>query len=344
MPTDRAHLRLAWVRQQLQRPDLQLESASSDASFRSYWRTKGLDPALIVMDAPPPQEDLGTWLDIGQCLARAGTHVPRVHASERKLGFALIEDLGQRMYLDALNEASADQLYSDAMQALLNMQMHVDSTCLAVYDSEFLRQELELLEPWFLGKHLGHTPSATEWSILAEAFDILIDSACEQPTCFVHRDFHSRNLMLTDHDSPGVIDFQGALHGPITYDLVSLLRDCYVRWDEAKVARWSEDYRLRLLDSGLLSRPVGSQEFARGFDLMGLQRHIKVLGLFCRLALRDGKHGYLADLPLVLGYVLDITARYPELRGLHSLLADCTAGRDLTGIRPGSTGAITCAP
>lgn len=328
-PTDRATERLAWARQVLENPDLTLESASSDASFRSYWRTVDLQPALVVMDAPPPEEDIRPWLDIGQRLSRAGIHVPEVHASEPARGFALIEDFGRDLYLDALDDASADRLYTEAMQALLKMQVNMDGATLPAYDAAFLHRELALLQPWFLEQYLGLSIDPAQQRVLDDAGRLIVDNALGQPQCFVHRDFHSRNLMLTRHDRPGVIDFQGALHGPITYDLVSLLRDCYIAWDESRVDVWREHHRLRLIESGLLEARTDASQFRRWFDLVGLQRHLKVLGIFCRLALRDGKPGYLADLPRVLGHVRRITSRYPELTELDALLETATHGHDI---------------
>lgn len=343
-PTDRANELIAWVRQTLANPDITLEAASSDASFRSYWRTSGHQPALIVMDSPPALEDVRPWLDIGRQLASAGIHVPAVRASDAARGFVLIEDFGRRHYLDALNNTTADTLYRDAMDALLKMQTRMDGSRLPAYDAAFLRRELDLLQPWFLERHLGLDIDVATRRMLDKAFDVLIDSAAEQPACFVHRDYHSRNLMLTAHDRPGVIDFQGALRGPLTYDLVSLLRDCYISWDETRVDTWREYHRLHLIESGLLDASVDSMRFRRWFDLAGLQRHIKVMGLFCRLALRDGKPAYLADLPRVLDYVLRIASRHPELADLGALFDTATSGRDISLQFPKPSGNMACAP
>ncbi|HET8554996.1 MAG TPA: phosphotransferase, partial [Rhodanobacteraceae bacterium] len=202
-------------------------------------------------------------------------------------------------------------------------------TDLPVYDVPFLRREMELLAPWFLERHLGQQVSAASGKVLDDAFDLLTANGIEQPSCFVHRDFHSRNLMITPHDNPGVIDFQGAVRGPITYDLVSLLRDCYIAWDETRVEHWMQGYRQRLIDHRLIDADVDATRFRRWFDLTGLQRHLKVLGLFCRLAYRDGKPGYLDDLPRVFDYVLDVASRYSELAGLAELLRAAGSGRDL---------------
>ncbi len=339
-PTDRSAARLAWARHVLAEPALMLEPASSDASFRSYWRVAHAAHELVLMDAPPPQEDVRPWLDIGARLAEAGVHVPRVHAGDVDRGFLLIEDLGRRLYLPELTGTTADALYGDALDALLAMQTRVESADLPAYDAPFLRRELELLAPWFLERHLGRRVDAATARTLDVAFDRLVANAVEQPQCFVHRDFHSRNLMIVARDNPGVIDFQGALRGPVTYDLVSLLRDCYIRWDEARVERWMQGYRQRLLDNRLIDAGVDATRFRRWFDLAGLQRHLKVLGLFCRLAYRDGKPAYLDDLPRVFGYVVDVASRHPELAGLVALLRAAASGRDLR--RP--AGDAACAP
>lgn len=344
-PTNRAAERLAWARRTLDMPDLELASASSDASFRSYWRTVGPQPALIIMDAPPGEEDVRPWLAIGRRLAQAGIHVPRVHAEDAGRGFVLIEDFGRRLYLDELADDTADALYAEAMDALLAIQSGVDGTTLPAYDGDFLHRELALLRPWFLESHLGWAGTPARRAVLEKAFGVIVDDILTQPRCFVHRDFHSRNLMLTRHRRPGVIDFQGALYGPLTYDLVSLLRDCYIAWDATRVDTWREGYRHRLVEAGLLDAGVDAERFRRWFDLAGLQRHLKVLGIFCRLALRDGKPGYLADLPRVLGYVLDVAARYPELADLAHLLGEATRGRRID--RPSSSRTpddTACAP
>jgi N-acetylmuramate 1-kinase len=341
---DRASARLAWARSTLGDPRLTLVSASEDASFRSYWRTQqpdqGQSPSWIVMDSPPAQEDPRPWLEIGTRLSAAGLHVPAVRAHDLQQGFLLIEDLGSQLYLPALNESTADALYGDAMEVLLRMQSGADVTGMQPYDEAFLKRELEIMPEWLLAKHLGHTPDRDERDVLDAAFGVLIDSALEQPRCFVHRDYHSRNLLIVGQDnpgviapgllSPGIIDFQGALTGPITYDLASLLRDCYIVWDPTRVDRWVDDYYLRLQATQLIDATVDRERFRRWFDLIGLQRHIKVLGLFCRLGYRDGKLAYLDDLPRVYTYVISVASQYPELAGLVALLKRCVGERDLS--------------
>ena len=336
---DRATARLAWTRATLGDDTLTLAPASSDASFRSYWRTHAKGSSWIVMDSPPAQEDPAPWVAIGERLRGAGLHVPAVLAQDLQQGFLLIEDLGNQLYLPALNEASADALYNQAMDALLRLQRDVDGSDLPPYNHAFLQRELELMPEWFLGRHLGYTPTCEEWDVIENAFTALLHNAAEQPRVFVHRDFHSRNLLIVEPAAasdptlmwtPGIIDFQGALHGPLAYDLASLLRDCYITWDEARVAGWVGEYRERAIAAGVLAADVDAARFQRWFDLIGLQRHLKVLGIFCRLWYRDGKRGYLDDLPRVLGYVLGVAGRYPELGELAALLERCVGERDVT--------------
>ncbi|MEO5810878.1 MAG: phosphotransferase [Rhodanobacter sp.] len=344
-----ASARLAWAREVLGDNHLKLAPASADASFRSYWRTQNAGQSWIVMDSPPAQEDPRPWLDIGARLAGAGLHVPAVRAHDLQRGFLLIEDLGSRLYLPELRNDTVDALYGAALDALLRMQCVVAADDLPTYDRAFLSRELELMPEWFLGTHLGCTPTCEEWDALEEAFTIVLHAALEQPRCFVHRDYHSRNLLIVDEVSavpptpggaemhasdpllgnPGIIDFQGALHGPITYDLASLLRDCYIVWDRQRVEAWVENYRQRLLGTRWHSEIPDQARFLRWFDLTGLQRHIKVLGIFCRLHYRDGKVGYLDDLPRVYRYVIDVAGRYPELHAFTALLRHYVGARDL---------------
>jgi hypothetical protein len=307
-----------------------IKVASADASFRRYFRiSRGdVDPAgwapradtLIVMDAPPGKEDIGPYLKITSLLEQAGAHVPHVHASDARRGFIVMEDLGDTQYLSLLRAGrGVDKLYGDALTTLANIQVRGARAAqqLAPYDREPLERELNLMPEWFLGKHLGLELTPEERALITVTNEVLINEALLQPQVFVHRDFHSRNLMVLpqatmDKGGPGVIDFQDALRGPIGYDLVSLLKDCYISWSRERVERWVKGYR-RVL--GTLGANVGDSEyqFLRWFDMIGVQRHIKVLGIFCRLWYRDGKSGYLGDLPLVFEYVRDACRRYPEL-------------------------------
>jgi len=306
----------------------QIRIASADASFRRYFRiSRGdVDPAgwapradtLIVMDAPPGKEDIAPYLKVSTLLEQAGAHVPHVHAAEPRRGFIVMEDLGNTQYLSLLRTGrGVDKLYGDALTTLANIQVRGlrAAAVLDPYDRAPLERELNLMPEWFLGKHLGLELSPEERALITVTFEFLINEALLQPQVFVHRDFHSRNLMVLPQENaggPGVIDFQDALRGPIGYDLVSLLKDCYISWSRERVERWVKGYR-RVL--GNLGANVGDSEyqFMRWFDLIGVQRHIKVLGIFSRLWHRDGKIGYLADLPLTFEYVRDACRRYPEL-------------------------------
>ncbi len=281
---------------------------------------------LIIMDAPPGKEDVAPYLKVTSLLEQAGAHVPHVHASDSKRGFIVMEDLGDIQYLSRLKTGrGVDKLYGEALTTLANIQVRGlrAASALPPYDRAPLERELNLMPEWFLRKHLGLELSPEERALLTVSFEFLINEALLQPQVFVHRDFHSRNLMVLPNDNkggPGVIDFQDALCGPIGYDLVSLLKDCYISWSRERVERWVRGYR-RVL--GNLGANVGDSEyqFMRWFDLIGVQRHLKVLGIFARLWHRDGKIGYLADLPLTLEYVRDACRRYPELVEFERWLA-----------------------
>jgi aminoglycoside/choline kinase family phosphotransferase len=303
-------------------------SASADASFRSYWRVRQGTHSWVVMNAPPDKEDVGPFIDIASRLRAAGLNAPKVIAQDLAQGFLLLSDLGTRTYLPELDEGSVESLYADALDALQTMQARVDATGLPAYDAARLTAEMDLFPTWFLRRHLGHEPTSTDAALIAECMRRLLDSAAEQPVAFVHRDYHSRNLMIVPGANPGIIDFQDALIGPLTYDLVSLLKDCYIQWPLARVHGWAENYRQRLIAAGMVQ--VGPTRWRRWFDWMGLQRHLKVLGIFARLNYRDGKAGYLNDLPLVLDYTLTVCARYGELAAFGEWLEQLTRGVDLT--------------
>ena len=321
MSDSRADARLRFASERLGKP-LRMEVASADASFRSYWRVSDGTNTWIVMDAPPDKEDTAPWLDIGARLQRAGLHAPAVLAADRALGFVLMEDLGTRTYLPELTATAVDALYADAYTALARMQ-GVDTAGLPVFDRAQIAMELELMPEWFLCRHLRFAPSCEQWDVVEAAFTFVIAAALEQPRCFMHRDYHSRNLLITTTNNPGIIDFQGAMLGPVTYDLASLLRDCYIVWPRERVELWREQYRSRFAAN------VDAAAFGRWFDLIGLQRHIKVLGIFCRLWYRDGKPAYLTDLPRVLDYVLCVSRWYPELANFAALLEAAVGTRDI---------------
>ena len=320
--------RLNWTRAALGDDAAVLERASADASFRSYWRTFSGGRTWIVMDAPPDLEDIRPWLEIARRLENAGLHSPSIRAADAESGFVLMSDLGGTLYLPQLREDSADRLYGDALSALMTMQQRIDASDLPHYDEQRLVAEMELLPEWFLQRHLGFTPDCGDWDVIELAFRALANAALRQEQVFVHRDYHSRNLLVVAENNPGILDFQDAVLGPITYDLVSLLRDCYIDWPETRVQAWAESYRQRLVAAGMTH--VDEATFRRGFDLMGLQRHIKVLGIFCRLWYRDGKAAYLNDLPLVWKYTREVGSRYPEIAPLIALIERALGSRDVT--------------
>ena len=288
-----------------------LEPASADASFRRYFRARNTEgDTAICMDAPPDKEDIHPFIEVTHLLETTGVHAPQLLAQNLFDGFLLLEDLGNTSYLSQLTPATAKDLYADALQALLHLQQ-ANCDNLPAYNERVLRREMELMPEWFLKTHLGFSDADIPHDLIAQTFEDLIESAIGQPVAFVHRDFHSRNLMVTPENNPGIIDYQDAVLGPATYDLVSLLRDCYIVWPQSQVEWWVDSYRKEAITLGILP-PVDQQTYQQWFDLMGLQRHLKVLGIFARLNHRDGKANYLNDLPLVLSYVLEIGSRYPE--------------------------------
>ena len=311
-----------WLHQDLGFGEFTIAPASSDASFRRYFRVTRRGESHIVMDAPPDKEDCGPFIAIAAALAGLGLNVPRVIEAERTRGFLLLTDLGCTPYLPALNASSVERLYGDAMQSLhLLHAAPLAGAGLSEYDRVLLLREMELFPEWFLQRHMGVTLDEAWHAALAEAFTYLADAALAQPRVWVHRDYHSRNLMVTAERNPGVLDFQDAVLGPCTYDLVSLLRDCYIRWPRARVVAWARGYLTRARAAGLL-QSVESAEFIHWFDLMGVQRHCKAIGIFARLYHRDGKPGYLADIPRTLSYVLEVMPDHAPLRPLLRLLEE----------------------
>ncbi|PHS68994.1 MAG: aminoglycoside phosphotransferase [Methylophaga sp.] len=305
-----------WLKIVLPSSEYQMEPASNDASFRRYFRVYQDSASWIVMDAPPSQEDTGPFVKIAAFLLSTGINVPQIVAQQVQLGFLLLSDLGHTQYLAKLNNRSANQLYQSAIDELIQIQQsNIGNITLPNYDAALLEQEMSLFPEWFLSKHLDVEPP----KILNDIYQLLIESALEQPSVFVHRDFHSRNLMYLENAKPGIIDFQDAVVGPISYDLVSLLRDCYISWSEQQLSDWISYYYSRAQQQGLLPN-ISIAQFTRWFDLMGLQRHLKILGIFCRLNYRDNKPNYLNDLPLTLHYVKKITAKYNELADLSHFL------------------------
>ncbi|WP_043107049.1 aminoglycoside phosphotransferase family protein [endosymbiont of unidentified scaly snail isolate Monju] len=296
-----------------------LVAASSDASFRRYFRLLLPDgETRIVMDAPPAHEDCRPFVEVNQRLEAAGVHVPRIHAQDLERGFLLLEDLGDRFYLGELDEASADRLYGEAIDTLLCIQ-RADASGLPDYDRALLAREMALFPDWLLDVHLGLDLAPAERRMLDTVFEHLIDNALAQPRVLVHRDYHSRNLLVCDANSPGVIDHQDAVLGPVTYDLVSLLRDCYIAWPHERVAGWLDDYAAAAVAAGVLDEAQRAR-LPEWFDLMGVQRHLKAAGIFARLYHRDGKSGYLGDIPRTLGYILAVAERHPPVAPLAGFL------------------------
>lgn len=296
--------------------DWRLSPVSGDASFRRYFRVHSHGRTWIAVDAPAEKENSASFVAIAQAWKSLGIDTPQVHLADLKQGFMLLSDLGDRLYLDQLDaadSATAEPLYAQAMQTLSRIQQckSIQDQPLPPYDRAFLEREMELFRDWFIGQQLQMTLTVYEQKMLDALFESLVVSAHAQPQVCVHRDFHSRNLMLVGDSAPGVIDFQDAVWGPITYDLVSLLRDCYIAWPKADVSRWAQTYQDLAQQSGLMET-VSSQRFIGWFDRMGMQRHLKVAGIFVRLHLRDGKSEYLADIPRVLNYLRQVSAGYPE--------------------------------
>ena len=323
MADQRLDLLRQWLQQELGHSDYGIAPASADASFRRYFRVTLPDGSTrVVMDAPPDKEDVGPFVRIAAMLSDVGVHAPRVLARQAASGFLLLTDLGTRLYLPELCRAGrADSLYADALAALLRIQSHGarHARQLPPYDEKLLRFEMSLFPDWLLARHLELALDSTESRALQAAMDALVVNAQEQPQVFVHRDYHSRNLMVCEQGNPGILDFQDAVCGPLTYDLVSLLRDSYIAWPQERVARWARQFRSAALSAGL---PAGRDDaqFLRWFDLVGVQRHLKIGGIFARLWLRDGKLGYLADIPRTLQYAVNSCARHPDFAALGELL------------------------
>lgn len=327
--TDERLVRLQhWLKNGLGLDDYQIAPASADASFRRYFRVSWGDQSRVVMDAPPDKEDTGPFIGIAAQFRKLGLNVPEVLEQDAANGFLLLTDLGSRDYLSILDERNVASLYSAALAALLKLQACAIPAAYPFppYDRTLLMNEMGLFRDWYLGRHLGMTMSADCQAMLAETFDILADSALSQPQAVVHRDYHSRNLMVCE-PNPGILDFQDAVIGPITYDLVSLLRDCYIAWPRRQVERWVAQYYEKLLGKEMI-RDVGLEQFLRWFDLMGVQRHLKATGIFARLNYRDGKQAYLQDIPRTMGYVKEVTGRYAEFGRFVEFIGELEAGSE----------------
>lgn len=321
-----------WLSADLRLAPEAVTTASADASFRRYFRVHlAADDTRIAMDAPPDKENIEPYLRVGGLLHGAGVRVPQVYAVDQSQGFVLLEDFGSTQFLREVQQpARAQALYPRALDALVGLQVRGLEAAreLGPYDDAALQREMALMPEWFCARHLGIELSADERALFARTFDYLAAEALAQPQVFVHRDYHSRNLMVLANDELGIIDFQDALRGPIGYDLVSLLKDCYIAWPRAQVEQWVMAHRAALSAAGFAAvRDVSDREFLRWFDLIGVQRHVKVLGIFARLAWRDRKFGYLDDLPLTLQYVQDACARYEALGEFGAWLGARAAGQ-----------------
>jgi hypothetical protein len=313
-----------WLEEDLGWHDAELAPASADASFRRYFRVTRSQGGCIAMDAPPGKENVESYLAVAGMLADIGVNAPRALARNAGDGFLLLTDLGSITYLTELaDRGRAGPLYADAIRALVRIQARGSAHAIRLppYDEKLLRVEMSLFTDWLLGRHLGLTLGDDETRGLAAAFDLLVASALEQPRVFVHRDYHSRNLMVCEGANPGILDFQDAVCGPLTYDLVSLLRDCYIEWPQERVVEWALEFRRQAAAAGLDAGP-DEHRFLRWFDLMGVQRHLKASGIFARLWHRDGKPGYLAEVPRTLRYVEQACARHADLAVLGALVHD----------------------
>ena len=310
-----------WLKSQFPDSPFNLTPASADASFRRYFRATFPDRSLVVMDAPPQHENCRPFLHIAKLFENAGVHVPHVYAQDLEQGFLLLSDLGNTTYLQALcggGASTARELYGAATDALIKIQLASRENELPPYDETLLMREMRLFPDWYIAKHLQTTLDEKQNTMLEAIFQRIIKNNLAQPRVYVHRDYHSRNLMATT-PNPGILDFQDAVYGPITYDLASLFKDAYIRWEEAEVLDWLIRYWEKARRAGL---PVHNDfsEFFRDYEWMGVQRHIKVLGIFARLYHRDGKENYLKDMPLVMEYLRRACERYVDLKPLLNLL------------------------
>ncbi|EJN24154.1 aminoglycoside phosphotransferase family protein [Pseudomonas sp. GM80] len=305
-------------------PPATLTAASSDASFRRYFRWEGAGRSFVVMDAPPPQENCKPFVDIAFLLAKSGINVPKIYAEDLERGFLLLNDLGNKTYLDVIDGENADALFDDAMKALLAFQQLPMVAPLPSYDVALLRRELELFPEWYVKRELGVEFNSTQQQQWQQISDLLIDSALAQPKVLVHRDYMPRNLMLSE-PNPGVLDFQDAVYGPVTYDVTCLFKDAFLSWPEERVRGWLENYWQQ---ASALNIPVQPdfEDFLRASDLMGVQRHLKVIGIFARICHRDGKPRYLADVPRFFSYIEAVIARRPELAELQALFTSLRGG------------------
>ena len=315
-----------WLTEILGTSVFNLKPASEDASFRTYHRLFLKNKTFIVMDAPPEQENCKAFIKITKKLRACDVNVPIIHNVNIEQGFLLLSDLGNDLYLNKLNKSSIYELYSDALSTLVSIQVLVNVGGVDEYDKSLLISEMNLFREWLIEKHLNIKLSDSQVKTLTTLFDLLVNNALQQPKVFVHRDFHSRNLMVTKENNPGVIDYQDAVYGPISYDLVSLLKDCYIKWPKEEIDKWIDFYLNKLYEEKAQYR-INRDEFVRWFDLMGVQRHLKASGIFMRLSHRDGKHNFLKDIPRTLSYILDLKETYEELQPICIILEELVLPR-----------------
>lgn len=317
-------LRLAqldeWIKETLGVSKYSLKPVSGDASFRRYFRFKSDKEQYIAVDAPPEKESNESFVNITHLLESEGLPVPHIFFSSLDFGFFLLDDFGDTLLLEALDKDSANTLYKKALDALIIIQQ-TPATSLPSYDNSLLMTEMELFREWYLQKHLSIVLTSSEQQLLDQTFKVLAENALNQPQVFVHRDYHSRNLMKIDDNYPGIIDYQDAVRGPITYDLVSLLRDCYIKWPQQQIKSWALTYRDQIVDKKIIES-IDDQTFLKWFDLMGIQRHLKAIGIFSRLNKRDNKPNYLHDIPRTLEYVTTVAPKYSETQLLANFIQD----------------------
>lgn len=321
--TDRTEQMKTWL-DSLGYQDYSLDIASEDASFRRYFRLQQGNESWIIMDAPPEKESCEAYVKVAKKLTDIRLSAPQIIHENHDDGFLVITDFGDVSYLQALNPENVNSLYGDSLAAILQMQTRIDADDLPLYDEALLRQEMGLFKEWFLQELLGIELNPSQLGMWQMALDTLVKNALEQPQVFVHRDFHSRNLMKIDQGNPGILDFQDAVKGPVTYDLVSLLRDCYIDWPEPQVDQWVLDFHSFVVLEHL--QGVSGAQFLRWFNLMGVQRHLKAIGIFSRLKLRDGKEQFLQDIPRTLNYLKIVGIQEMSMVGLYTMINELSLG------------------
>ena len=307
-----------WLSKKLE-IDFSISTASSDASFRKYFRAKTLKNSFIVMDAPPQNESIEAFLKINKILNSIKVNVPDIYKEDMALGFILMQDFGSDTYLDVLNADNQKLLYSDSIESLIKMQKFVKKDLCQSYTQEILFNEMVLFIDWYLKKYKKIDLTNNENEKLLTCFETISKKVLSQERFFVHRDYHSRNLMNQKSNNPGILDFQDALVGPVTYDLISLLKDAYIEWDEEIVL----DHAIRYWEKANTNKLITNLEFStfyKDFECMGIQRHLKILGIFARLSIRDNKNQYLENIPLVEKYLMDATERYRDFHQLRNFL------------------------